>query len=197
MRDALMRFFPRGMGVCVPPPCLQYITSKTGLRAFATVVLADVRALGVKVSTLLPGIVNTELGRKPGPVEKTGKAPGGGSQGLMSPQSMVQPQDIADAGLCVCVWRGGVCVRGWLCRPCVFCERMSASVMCHDHPAPCVCVSVCVCAVMYVATSAPNCCPITVTIETMGHNLPALRRHADKYLASVGAPTPISFWSKL
>ncbi len=81
---------------------MQYVTSKAGLRAFATVVMADARSFGVKVSTILPGIVNTELGRKPGPVERAGKTPvnaEGKSAGLMSAESMIQSDDIADAGM--------------------------------------------------------------------------------------------------
>jgi short-subunit dehydrogenase len=78
--------------------CSQYVASKAGLLAFSSVVFADVRDFGVKVSTILPGIVNTELGRKPGPIERAGKA-----TALMAGEAMIQSEDIADAGECALI----------------------------------------------------------------------------------------------
>ena len=47
-----------------------YITTKTGLSGFAEALMEDVRDMGVKVVTLYPGLVNTDLGRARGPIER-------------------------------------------------------------------------------------------------------------------------------
>ncbi len=79
--------------MCVSPR--QYFTSKAGLRSFASVLFNEVRGFGVKVCTIAPGLVNTELGRKPGPAGRTK----GSSKGLIMPvEAMIQTDDIADAG---------------------------------------------------------------------------------------------------
>ena len=52
------------------PGVAPYATSKAGLAAFARVAMADVRDFGVKVSTIFPGLVNTQMGTRDGPVSK-------------------------------------------------------------------------------------------------------------------------------
>ena len=87
-----------------PLPCIfllatQYFTSKAGLHAFADSVFTEVRGFGVRVCTIAPGLVNTELGRKPGPTGRNFKA--GTTKGVvMPPETMIQPEDLADAGAC-------------------------------------------------------------------------------------------------
>jgi len=46
-----------------------YYTTKWGLNGFAACVFEDVRHLGIKVCTICPSLVNTELGVRPGPTE--------------------------------------------------------------------------------------------------------------------------------
>jgi len=46
-----------------------YYATKYGLNGFAICVFEDIRHLGIKVSSICPGLVNTELGTKKGPVD--------------------------------------------------------------------------------------------------------------------------------
>merc|ERR1712115_92101 len=47
-----------------------YYATKHAVNGFVGGLFEDIRHLGVKVSTICPGLVNTELGTKKGPVEK-------------------------------------------------------------------------------------------------------------------------------
>eukprot|EP01104_Vermistella_antarctica_P013691 TRINITY_DN4186_c0_g1_i1.p1 TRINITY_DN4186_c0_g1~~TRINITY_DN4186_c0_g1_i1.p1 ORF type:complete len:418 (-),score=69.36 TRINITY_DN4186_c0_g1_i1:58-1311(-) len=79
-----------------------YCTTKGGLLSFARSVLEDVRRWGVKVSTILPGLVNTDLGRKPGVIQQLGKGVGEGGRQLLSPQEMIQPEHLANTVSYIC-----------------------------------------------------------------------------------------------
>lgn len=73
-----------------------YFTSKMGLHAFADVVFEEVRNYGVRVSTIAPGLVNTELGRRTirvGSAEKRARARGP----VMPEETMIDCEDLADA----------------------------------------------------------------------------------------------------
>lgn len=67
-----------------------YFASKHGLKGFAACIFEDVRMHGVKVSCLYPGLVNTEMGTKQGPL---------GS--VFDPQDLIQSADISEATLFV------------------------------------------------------------------------------------------------
>eukprot|EP01100_Stratorugosa_tubuloviscum_P004104 TRINITY_DN200_c2_g1_i1.p1 TRINITY_DN200_c2_g1~~TRINITY_DN200_c2_g1_i1.p1 ORF type:complete len:558 (-),score=301.38 TRINITY_DN200_c2_g1_i1:135-1808(-) len=60
-----------------------YYASKHGLNGFSGCVFEDVRHMGIKVSTICPGLVNTELGVKAGPVS------------LFPGETLIQCEDIA------------------------------------------------------------------------------------------------------
>lgn len=62
-----------------------YFASKWGIAGFANSLYEDVRAHGVKVCSLLPGLVNTEMGTKEGPVK------------FFEPSELIQSSDISDA----------------------------------------------------------------------------------------------------
>ena len=68
------------------PGLAPYFASKYGLEGFAMSVFSDVCGHGVKVASLCPGITNTPLGRRPGPI---GYAVGA--------DAMLQPADVAAA----------------------------------------------------------------------------------------------------
>eukprot|EP00047_Mylnosiga_fluctuans_P020007 m.88059 g.88059 ORF g.88059 m.88059 type:complete len:544 (+) comp8349_c1_seq1:125-1756(+) len=74
------------------PGVAPYVTSKAGLAGFARVAHADVRDFGVKVSTIFPGLVNTVMGVRQGPVEKL-------RQTKVNPAAIIQPEEIAECVL--------------------------------------------------------------------------------------------------
>lgn len=57
--------------------------------------LEDVRSWGVKVSSIYPGLVNTELGTRPNPQQRQGKGTGTGGGLLLAPEEMIQVEDVA------------------------------------------------------------------------------------------------------
>jgi len=63
-----------------------YYSTKYGLNGFAHCVFEDVRHLNIKVCALCPGLVNTVLGTKPGPLKN-----------LISGDEQIQGSDIVDA----------------------------------------------------------------------------------------------------
>jgi len=75
-----------------------YVSTKSGLSGFADAVMEDVRDMGVKVVSLLPGLVNTKLGRAKGPLEKKHE------HLAAQPGDMIQPSDILYALRCVVRW---------------------------------------------------------------------------------------------
>lgn len=60
-----------------------YYSTKFAITGFAGCVFEDVRSLGIKVSIVAPGLTNTDLGVRPGPLE------------YQSAREMIQPDDIA------------------------------------------------------------------------------------------------------
>ncbi len=68
------------------PGIAPYVASKYGLEGFATSVFSDVCEYGIKITSLCPALTNTELGRRPGPIEYA-----------VTPETMIQPEDVADA----------------------------------------------------------------------------------------------------
>lgn len=66
-----------------------YFASKWGMAGFANALFEDVRPFGVKICSLLPGLVNTEMGTKEGPVK------------YFAPSDLIQSSDISDATLYV------------------------------------------------------------------------------------------------
>merc|ERR1712137_1016771 len=62
-----------------------YYATKHAVNGFVGGLFEDVRHLGIKVSTICPGLVNTELGTKKGPVEN------------YPPELLIQCSDCADA----------------------------------------------------------------------------------------------------
>ncbi len=68
------------------PGLAPYFASKYGLEGFAMSVFSDVCGYGVKVASLCPGITNTPLGRRPGPIDYA-----------VGADAMLQPADVAEA----------------------------------------------------------------------------------------------------
>jgi len=66
-----------------------YLASKAGTNAFAGTVMQEVRDLGVQVTTLMPGVVATDLGLKPNAAAKDGQ--------LLAPQHLLTPADCGRA----------------------------------------------------------------------------------------------------
>ena len=62
-----------------------YYATKHGINGFVGSLLEDVRHLGIKVSAICPGLVNTDIGTKKGPVE------------FFPPELLIQTSDCADA----------------------------------------------------------------------------------------------------
>lgn len=86
---------PKQMNV---PGVAVYAASKKGLAGFADVVLQDVRDCYVKVCTIYPGLVNTDMGTAPGPIERAALR---GTKPIETPSAhalrMIQPLDMANA----------------------------------------------------------------------------------------------------
>ena len=62
-----------------------YFSSKHGLIGFASCVFEDVRHLGIKVCSICPGLVNTEMGTRRGPVA------------FFPERDLIQSSDVVDA----------------------------------------------------------------------------------------------------
>jgi len=77
------------------PGTAVYNATKSALAGFARTALEDVRAWGVKVSTIYPALVNTELGTRPNPQQRMGMGVGAGGGMLLPPSEMIQVEDIA------------------------------------------------------------------------------------------------------
>jgi len=77
------------------PGTAVYNAAKNAMAGFARTVLEDVRSWGVKVSTIYPGLVNTDLGKRPNPQQKEGKGAGPGGSMLLAPEEMIQSEDVA------------------------------------------------------------------------------------------------------
>lgn len=62
-----------------------YYATKFAITGFAGCVFEDVRQWGIKISIIAPGLTNTDLGVRPGPLEYQGAA------------RMIQPEDVAQS----------------------------------------------------------------------------------------------------
>jgi NAD(P)-dependent dehydrogenase (short-subunit alcohol dehydrogenase family) len=78
--------------VCVCVICPRHYCVSHSLTLVVQVAMADVRDYGVRVSTIFPGLVNTEMGLKQGPVEKR-------TRRTVDPDILIQPEEIAEAVL--------------------------------------------------------------------------------------------------
>jgi NAD(P)-dependent dehydrogenase (short-subunit alcohol dehydrogenase family) len=70
-----------------------YCATKFGVNGFASAVFDDVGKLGIKVSTLCPGWVNTAMG----------------ADSEVPPDEMVQPEDVAELARLVATWPNSSC----------------------------------------------------------------------------------------
>ena len=82
-----------------------YFATKYGLLGFDQIVWADTRHLGLKVTTIAPGLVNTNLGVKKGPVD------------MLSAREMIQSHDVSSAVDYVVMSRARTCPRRIVLRP--------------------------------------------------------------------------------
>ena len=74
-----------------------YLSTKFGLHGYALSAFEDLRPLGIRVTSLLPGLTKTPLGNKPAPMK------------ILEPQEMIQPEDVAEAAIYATRTRKGAC----------------------------------------------------------------------------------------